>query len=109
MNQNVEAKQARQGDLVFDPFTGSIPSDAYPVIVGPDGSREILRGASTGHTHRLEPGAKGKVYRYRDDLYVALEDAANVIHDEHKPVRLEAATYRVVRPTEDGADGYLED
>ena len=97
-----------QGDLLIERIADVEPTGT---IVSPDASGAIVlaEGELTGHRHVIFES----VTMFRDDalarelptgLYVGHvkvgEAGANVVHQEHAPVRLEQGTYRVRRQRE---------
>ena len=58
----------------------------------------IVAGEATGHTHRLTAGA---VLEAPDGtLYLDLPYVAKVVHEEHRPIMLDAGLWLVVRQRE---------
>lgn len=85
----------RQGDVLF------VKVEALPDDVRLRGSDIIVEGEVTGHAHRLTQGrilegTRGKLYL--DILDTSQE--AEVVHEEHHPVKLEPGYWEVIRQRE---------
>jgi hypothetical protein len=80
----------RQGD-VFLIATPDLPG------AGRTERRPILaEGEVTGHAHRLEDPASGRVFSIGSDLYLeVISDFATIVHEEHGPVTLPRGGYAV--------------
>lgn len=80
----------RQGD-VFLITTSSLP------LAGRVERRPVLaEGELTGHAHRLEDPASGRVFSVGADLYLeVLAQTATIVHEEHGPVTLPRGGYAV--------------
>lgn len=83
----------RQGDLLF------VKIDNLPKHVGKQRNNILAKGEFTGHMHQL---MGGDVYNEpkKKKKYAHVTDDGVVIHEEHKPVKLEKGTYEVVRQRE---------
>lgn len=64
----------------------------------------ILRGEATGHAHRI---INGQIFQFKDfrgipvgTMYIYAEIDSEIVHDEHKSIRLEKGIYEVVRQRE---------
>jgi hypothetical protein len=107
-----------QGDILIE-RVDDLPISGQVLQADDEGSVIIAEGELTGHHHRL----LGSVCLFRDDalardipedLYVGhlrvKGPAAQLVHEEHAPIALEQATYRVRRqrqldPTDVGIAG----
>lgn len=84
--------QVRQGDLLLTKIR-ELPAGLKPV----KGSI-VVRGEATGHAHQL---TDGWVFTNRDGLlFLALTKKAELIHQEHKPIKLDKGFYAVIRQRE---------
>jgi len=83
----------RQGDLLF------VRQDVRPAVdLTARQSDVIVAGEATGHAHRLTAGA---VLEAPDGtLYLDLPSRANVVHEEHHAITLDAGLWLVVRQRE---------
>ena len=83
-------KHWRQGD-VFIIAAASLPS------AGRVERRPVLaEGEITGHAHRLEDPASGRVFSVGAELYLeVLAETATVVHEEHGPITLPRGGYAV--------------
>lgn len=82
----------RQGDLIIKSVK-ELPKGLKKVRDG-----IILKGESTGHSHRL---IGGDVFSGKDGLiYLMLAKNGSVRHEEHKPINLKAGKYVVIRQRE---------
>jgi len=89
----------RQGDLLFKRV------DKIPNGIFPSRSNIILRGESTGHSHRIENGQVFNVFLgrriiRRDEIFIRADKGARIIHEEHGILLLEPAFYVVTRQRE---------
>lgn len=95
----------RQGDILilkieklgFDsnPDAYTSEADYWKPVIAKDNI--ILLGESTGHAHRLEAG---QVIKYQNDIYLVLDEASRIVHDEHAPIELEPGKYIIRRQRE---------
>lgn len=106
----MQKKIFAQGDIILERVADA--SAAAPINVDPDGSVVLARGEVTGHRHRFLAGFD--VVMFRDDalardmpaeLYlghikIAAAHGAELKHEEHDTIQLEAGTYRVRRQRE---------
>ena len=82
----------RQGDLIFQKI------DKLPKGLKKVPSRVIVRGEATNHSHRL---VGGDVFTGKDGLlYLVLEKAGRVLHQEHSPIKLSKGLWAVKRQRE---------
>jgi len=84
---------ARHGDLLIRK-TQEIPSNLKPA------NTDILaEGEKTGHRHQLQ----GNVTVYRQELgtlYFEVRTSAELVHQEHKTIRIPEGTYMVQQERE---------
>jgi hypothetical protein len=80
----------RQGDVYL------IAASGLP-LAGRAERRPILaEGELTGHAHRLEDPASGRVFSVGSDLYLeVLAETATIVHEEHGPVTVPRGGYLV--------------
>lgn len=84
--------QFRQGDLLFT----QIPS--LPEGLTLRKSQIVAEGEVTGHSHRL---ASGRVLETAQGmLFLEILTAAQVLHQEHQPIKLSPGFYQVTRQRE---------
>jgi hypothetical protein len=105
LNGDVMAqKMYRQGDLLFIRIE-KLPRKNRLMRIK---SNVILRGEATGHSHRLVGGSLYATQRVGQtaDLYIEVDKAAEVVHEEHAPLKLEPGYWRVLRQREYTPDGY---
>ena len=82
----------RQGDILF------IKLDKLPKGLKEQESKILVYGEATGHAHRLQ---EGSVFTNKDGLlYLVLSKASKIVHEEHKPIKLEKGLWGVVRQRE---------
>lgn len=93
--------QYRQGDVLIEKME-AIPENAIPVkeVAG----RFILaEGEATGHHHAIS--ARGaQMLSAGDELWLKLDQASVVHHEEHGAIALEPGIYRVRRQVETWLD-----
>ena len=93
--------QYRQGDVLIERMA-ELPKDAAPVQ--PIEKRFILaEGEATGHHHAIATDG-AKLYSRGDELWLALDKASAVQHEEHGVVSLDPGIYRVRRQVETWLD-----
>jgi hypothetical protein len=106
--------QVRQGDLLLEQV-GEVAAEAEPVPHRGRPAHVLARGERTGHAHRVVAGPGVSLLRSpprdREGLtigYLALERAASLEHEEHRPVRLDPGVWRVRRQRrwDPAADGW---
>ena len=61
------------------------------------GTNILAYGEVTGHSHKL---IGGKVLKRDKQLYVQVEDSAELVHQEHRSIYLPQGLYEVVRQQE---------
>ena len=84
----------RQGDLLIERVRSVPPSaTARPNLI-------LAEGELTGHAHRINSGTAATLFADDDDLYLAVEDEAVIVHEEHGAVTLDRGHYRVWRQRE---------
>lgn len=99
----------RQGDILLIPDTNNPHFSANYLIIA---NGVILRGHSTGHTHKIE---NGQVYKCNFDIdpsYVIAFDDCRLVHQEHATINLPKGTYRIIRQREyigENEYGYVSD
>jgi hypothetical protein len=80
----------RQGDVFL------IPAPALPAAGRVDRRPVLAEGEITGHAHRLEDPASGRVFSVGENLFLeVLADSATIVHEEHRPVTLPRGGYAV--------------
>lgn len=91
----MNGQQFRQGDVWIERVDG-LPEAAHRV----EGPVVLARGEVTGHAHRVEhPGAE--LWESADKRrFLALVEAAPVLHEEHGAIELEPGVYEVRRQRE---------
>ena len=87
--------QARQGDILFV-REAALPNGKRRLVKG----RAIVRGAATGHTHRLRASKGAQLVEAAGVLFVRATGRAHVDHEEHDSIALPKGVYRVVRQAE---------
>lgn len=91
----------RQGDLLIEKIA-ELPEYTQEQIKK---DNVILRGESTGHSHKLE---NGQVIQKWQELYLIVNDKGRIVHDEHSPIDLPAGYYAVKRQRQYVAEGEEE-
>ena len=82
----------RQGDLLIKEI------DVLPSKLRVDKTNVLVMGESTGHAHRLK---KGKVLKAKNgDIYLDVKENTEIVHEEHKPIKLKAGKYYIGRQRE---------
>lgn len=92
MDRHEHETQIRQGDLLFVKRR-ELPHDAVPL---PDQQRAriLAEGEKSGHTHTATAGT---VYSNRSGKFIKLDKAAEVRHQEHRPVSLGPGVWEVIQ------------
>lgn len=93
-------KQFRQGDVFITRVT-SVPVKAVPQQAS--ASITVALGEATGHHHTIYCGDKDPADWWKDDsgdIYITTKKAAELRHQEHSALTLEAGTYQVKRQRE---------
>ena len=90
----------RQGDVLLVPIEASaVPAGAVPAPRDRAGRLVLARGEVTGHAHVISgPGVR--LLADRDDLdrlFVQVDDAGVLSHDERPEIAVPRGHYRVVR------------
>ena len=80
-----------QGDLVIRQI------DQLPKGLKKKADNILVRGESTGHSHRL---IEGEVYGDELHPYLQTFNQTQIIHEEHLPIELPAGNWEVVRQRE---------
>jgi hypothetical protein len=96
--KNEKPKLIRQGDVLLRKVS-DFKGDGDRVF---DEVKDkiLARGEVTGHSHRIE-GKGSRVLRSSSgQLLVELSEPAQLVHEEHGIVELEAGRYEVVRQRE---------
>lgn len=93
--------QVRQGDVLLVKVRKSAATLAAATSVRPENGRVILaRGEVSGHTHSLD-ATLAQLFGERDGrLYLRVDRAAELEHEEHAAIRLTRGVYAVVRQRE---------
>lgn len=65
----------------------SIPKGAK--VIG----QRVAEGETTGHEHRLKGSAQ--VLEFENQKYIQVDELAQIVHEEHKPITLEPGLYKV--------------
>nr|MDO8110103.1 hypothetical protein [Candidatus Sigynarchaeota archaeon] len=81
----------RQGDILLVE-TGEIPEFAKK-----RNDKVLVEGELTGHAHRV---VNADVFDFMGSVFVAAEEGARLVHDEHGPIALIPGNYRMVRQRE---------
>jgi hypothetical protein len=82
----------QQGDLLL--FAEPIPD----VPAAPKEGLVLLEGERTGHAHRVDGG--GGLLDIGGTTWLVAASDVTIVHDEHRPIRLPAGTYRMGRVQE---------
>jgi len=92
---HVAKKQARQGDILF------VRIDALPKKLRKAKDNTIALGEITGHSHKIVEAAGVDVLENEaGDKFIAVEKVADVVHQEHGPVKLGAGDWAAIRQRE---------
>lgn len=82
----------RQGDVFLKKI------EVLPKNLKEDKTGVVLRGESTGHSHRVKGG---KLYKDKTGLmYINAGAMTMLVHEEHKPIKLPEGKYAVIRQRE---------
>ena len=91
-------QQWRQGDVLFE--AAALATTGLPLKAGD----VLYQGEATGHAHRVQsPDGTARIFSMNGtaDLFLEVGPAgATIVHEEHRPLTLEAGTYRVWRQRE---------
>jgi hypothetical protein len=80
----------RQGDVYL------IAASSLPMAGRVERRPILAEGELTGHAHRLEDPASGRVFSVGSDFYLeVLAETATVVHEEHGPVTVPRGGYMV--------------
>ena len=89
----------RHGDVILQKVS-KIPKDAKLLV----GRKELAFGEVTGHAHRIDIG---DLFETKDgELYLKVDELANLSHEEHKTAVIEPGKYRVVIKRQYTPDGW---
>ena len=90
----------RQGDVLLVPIEpAAVPATAVPAPRDRSGRLVLARGEVTGHAHVIS-GTGVRLLADRDDvdqLFLQIEEAGVLSHDERPDIAVPAGHYRVVR------------
>jgi len=90
----------RQGDVLLVPVEpAAVPATAVPAPRDRSGRLVLARGEVTGHAHVIS-GTGVRLLADRDDvdrLFLEIEEAGVLSHDERPEIAVPAGHYRVVR------------
>lgn len=85
----------RHGDVLIQ-AVGEVPAGAQKM-----NSDVLAHGEVTGHSHRVEAPGGFSLWSAGDVLFLQVqEQAACLVHEEHKPIELPVGLYRVWRQRE---------
>ncbi len=89
--------QFRQGDVLIIEVTEAIPNEAK--VIEKD-TLTLALGEATGHSHTIaSPGAI--MYAVKENIRLMnLQEAAELVHQEHAPIKLPAGNYQIIRQVE---------
>ncbi len=102
MSQLKKNLMIRQGDLLF------IPVEKLPKETRETKETVLAKGESTGHAHRLSPGAQAAILMAGTIMYLRVVQACQVVHEEHKAVDLQEGLYEVRRQAEYSPNGWRQ-
>jgi len=89
-------KTYQQGDVLIQEC--NIPSDAQKVI-SKNGKFILAEGETTGHCHAVcEDNCQ--LYEKNGILYMRVDAATEVVHEEHKKIKIPAGDYIVEKVVE---------
>lgn len=81
----------RQGDVLLKQV------DSLPLDCEPNRDNILAYGETTGHSHKI---VGAKVLRRDKQLYVTVEEQAEILHEEHGRILLPTGLWQVVRQRE---------
>lgn len=88
-------RQFRHGDVLIEQLE-RLPGSLHRLEHG-----ILAQGEVTGHSHRLEPAAGGRLFMGPGGrLYMEVVAPVRVVHQEHAPIHLDPGFYRVWRQRE---------
>ena len=91
--------QARQGDVLLVEI-GELP-DGLTVVPNDNGRVVLAYGEVTGHSHAIPMSRSATLYRDESDArFLHVTAPVSLLHEEHAPVKLPAALYKVITPVE---------
>lgn len=98
-------KMYRQGDILLKKI------ETMPDSVKESEDDVILKGEATGHAHRI---VNGTIFTRSgtNQMYIEASVGAELVHEEHNTIPLEAGLYEVIRQREYDPDilsRYVED
>ncbi|MHB1909719.1 MAG: hypothetical protein ACYCQJ_12760 [Nitrososphaerales archaeon] len=92
----MEKKLIRQGDVLLRRVSDFNASQVFEEVK----DKILARGEVTGHNHRIQ-GPNSRVLKTSSgSLVVELKEPAQLVHEEHGIVELEAGKYEVIRQRE---------
>ena len=94
MNQT---QMYRQGDVLIT-RVAKIPARA--IKRENRGAVVLAEGEVTGHAHRIEAPEIAELYDSDRGVYLTVERATRLVHEEHGAIVLEPGAYRVARQRE---------
>ena len=95
--------QFRQGDILLIKVS-SIPKSAKK-MPAKHGRIILAEGESTGHSHSLDASRASLYIEKNDQVFLLAEDDCTLVHQEHAPIDVAAASYKVVRQREYQPEG----
>lgn len=96
----VNIRQWRQGDVLFEPHAGALSGE-------PRAGAVLYQGEATGHAHRVS-GEGVEVRETSWSLFLDAPAGALVEHEEHGPITLPPGRYRVWRQREYTEQGFRD-
>ena len=88
--------QYRQGDVLLIAMD-ELPSDA--VLQENQGRIVLAYGEVTGHAHAIST-EYADAFVSGEQMLLLVDEGANLVHEEHGPIRIKKGIYRVVRQRE---------
>ena len=89
-NQPSKQNPSQQGDLILIPIE-SLPAGSQEII---SQKHCILAHGESGHSHVLDH-PKAKMIKINNSIFLDLEEAATILHEEHKEVSLESGIWEI--------------
>lgn len=83
----------RQGDLLFK--KAELPKNVVKKL-----NKTVAKGEHTNHSHRFSENSSVALYESSDQLFIQVDQEADLVHEEHGKIKFEPGVYTVVNERE---------